>query len=94
MSGPLVDTRPEQAERLADYLDTHPEATASEMAAACDPGCVTRVLSAMVRELGYGIRKGWRWVPCAHGRKRRRVRTYTLTNRPERARQLALSLEE
>jgi hypothetical protein len=88
----LADTRPAQAERLADYLAQHPEATGADLA-ACDVGCVTRVLSAMVRELGYGIRRGWRWVPCVGGTKRRRVRTYTLTHRPAAARQLSLALE-
>lgn len=93
MTGATVDTREAQAERLADYLAQHPEATAAELVAACDPGCVTRVLSAMSRELGYGIRRAWRWVPCARGTKRRRVRTYTLTHRPEPARQFPLALD-
>jgi hypothetical protein len=90
--GPLVDTREAQAERVADYLAQHPEATGADLAAACDVGCVTRVLSAMCRELGYGIRRGWRWVPCVRGTKRRHVRTYTLTHRPAPARQLSLDL--
>jgi len=93
MSGPGVDSRGAQAERVADYLAPHPDATGAELAAACDVGSVTRVLSAMVRELGYGIRTGWRWVPCVNGTKRRRVRTYSLTHRPALARQLALPLE-
>ncbi len=93
MNRPGVDTREAQAERLADYMAPHPCATAAELAAACDPGCVTRVLSAMSRELGYGIRRGWCWVPCAHGTKRRRVRTYTLTHRPQPERQLSLDLD-
>lgn len=87
-----VDTREAQAERLADYMARHPEATGADLA-ACDVGSVTRTLSAMARELGYGIRRGWRWVPCVGGTKRRRVRVYTLTHRPEPARQLSLALE-
>ena len=93
MSGPVVDTHEAQAERVADHLTQHPDATGAELAAACDLGCVSKVLSAMARELGYGIRRGWRWVPCASGTKRRYVRTYTLTHRPAPARQLPLPLD-
>ncbi len=91
MTGAFTDTREAQAARVADFMELHPEATGADLA-ACDVGCVTRVLSAMARELGYGIRRGWRWVPCVGGTKRRRVRTYTLTSRPTAARQLALDL--
>jgi hypothetical protein len=94
MSGPIVDTHEAQAKRLADHLAHNSESTALELASACDLGCVTKVLSAMVRELGDGIRRGWRWVPCASGTKRRHVRTYTLTHRPSPARQLCLPLNE
>ena len=93
MSPAPEDTCREQSFRLADYLALHPESTGSELAAACDLGSVTKVLSAMRRELGFGIRRGWRWVTCARGTKRRQVRTYTLLHRPGPAQQLALPLE-
>ena len=93
MTAPDVDTREGQAQRAADYLEAHPAATAAELASGCDLGSVTKVLSAMWRELGYGVTRGTRWVPCASGTKRRRVRTYTLVHRPAPARQLALPLE-
>lgn len=93
MTGPTVDTHEAQAERLADYLAQHPDSTGAELAGACDLGCVSKVVSAMARELGFGIRRGWRWVPCANGTKRRHVRTYTLTHRPAPARQLPLPLD-
>ena len=91
--GPLIDSRPEQAERTADYLETHPAATLAEIDAACDLGSASKVLSDMARRLGYGIRRGWRRVPCAFGKAPRRRRTYTLTHRPAPARQLALDLD-
>jgi hypothetical protein len=94
VTGPTLDTHEAQAERVADHLAQHPAATGAELAAACDVGCVSKVLSAMARELGYGLQRGWRWVPCARGTKRRHVRTYTLTHRPAPARQLALPLEQ
>jgi hypothetical protein len=87
-----ADTRAAQAERVADHLETHPASTTAELATACDLGSVTKVLSAMVRELGYGLGRGRRWVACAHGTKRRSVRTYTLTHRPAPERQLPLDL--
>lgn len=79
---PQLDTRNGQAQRVADYLDQHPASTLKEMDAACDTGCISKVLSAMKKELGYGIDAGWRPVPCVSGSLIRRVRTYTLTHRP------------
>ena len=90
----LADTREAQARRAADFMAAHPEGpTLAEIAAAADLGSPTKVLSVMRRELGYGIRRGWRYVTCALGHKRRRVRTYVLTHRPTRAVQLPLALE-
>ncbi len=84
---PREDTRPEQAVRVADYLDAHPGATAKEIDAACDTGCITKVLSEMQRfdlpGMGYGLFKGRREVPCAGGARIRNVRTYTLLHRPK-----------
>lgn len=77
-----TDTRPAQASRVADHLEQHPDSTAKEIDAACDTGCITKVLSDMPR-MGYGIRKGWRLILCAGGSVTRRVRTYALTHRPE-----------
>lgn len=93
MSGPSVaDARAAQCERTADYLETHPGAMLADIDAACDLGSATKVLSEMAR-MGYGIRRGWRLVPCEFGTGPRRRRTYTLTARPTLARQLALDLE-
>lgn len=77
-----TDARPAQASRVADYLEPHPDSTGKEIDAACDTGCITKVLSDMPR-MGYGIRKGWRLILCAGGTVTRRVRTYSLTHRPE-----------
>lgn len=79
---PQLDTRIAQAQRVADYLEQHPDSTLKEIDAACDTGCISRVLSAMKKELHYGIGSGWRPVPCVSGSRFRRVRTYTLTHRP------------
>ena len=87
---PGTDTREEQAERVADYLAQHPACTLAELDSACDLGSPSKVLSAMARDLGYGIRRGWRRVPSAVGKADRLRRTYTLTHRPARARQLHL----
>ncbi|MBP8019400.1 MAG: hypothetical protein KAY82_05135 [Hylemonella sp.] len=86
---PQLDTRQAQAERVADYLEQHPDSTLKEIDAACDTGCISRVLSAMTKELGYGIKPGWRYVPCVSGSLKRRVRTYALLHRPS-ANQLKL----
>lgn len=84
---PREDTRPEQAMRVADFLDLHPGSTQKEIDAACDTGCISKVLSDMPRVdlygMGYGIARGWREVPCADGMHTRNVRTYTLLHRPE-----------
>jgi hypothetical protein len=83
---PLQDNRPAQAARVADYLEQHPASTAKEIDAACDTGCVSKVLSDMPRAdlpgMGYGLLRGWREVLCASGRYVRQVRTYTLLHRP------------
>ncbi len=83
---PQQDTREAQARRVADYLEHHPDASAREIATACDPGSVTKALSDMARPggLGYGIGKGWRREPCDQGNHTRRVRTYRLLHRPGR----------
>jgi hypothetical protein len=75
-----LDTRHAQAARVADYLELHPASTQKEIDAVADTGCVSKVLSEMPR-LYYRITKAWREVPCTTG-NRRRVRTYTLTQRP------------
>ena len=77
-----TDTRPAQAARVADYLEQHPASTAKEIDAACDAGCMSKVLSDMPR-MGYGIGRNWRTVSCAGGGHTRQVRTYALTHRPE-----------
>ena len=79
---PPTDDRAGQAARVADYLERHPDSTAKEIDAACDAGCVSKVLSAMVKQLGYGIKKGRRHEPCAGGLRTRKVRSYSLLFRP------------
>ncbi len=95
MNGRSLDTRAAQAERAADFMQRHPEgATLAELDSACDLGSASKVIADMRGPLGYGIRRGWRPVPCAFGTApTRRRRTYTLTHRPALARQLALPLE-
>lgn len=84
---PPEDTRPAQAVRVADFLEKHPDSTLKEIDAVCDTGCISKVLSDMPRDdlygMGYGIRRGWREVPCAGGSRTRNVRTYTLLHRPK-----------
>lgn len=91
---PLTDTREAQAERAADFMAMHPEgSTLAEIDAAADLGSPTKVLSAMRRELAYGIARGPdRWVMCARGGRRRHVRTFVLLHRPVKAEQLSLPL--
>ena len=80
---PHQDTRTDQAARVADFLELHPNSTAKEIDAACDVGSVTKVISDMPG-MNYGIGRGWRWrdVSCAGGERSRMVRTYALTYRP------------
>lgn len=75
------DTRSGQAARVADYLEQYPGSTQKEIDAACDTGCISKVISDM-KGLGYGISKGQRDVTCAAGSLTRKVRSYTLTYRP------------
>lgn len=76
------DDRAGQASRVADYLEQNPDSTLKEIDKACDTGCVSKVLSAMVKQLGYGIKKSRREVPCAGGLRTRQVRSYSLIFRP------------
>ena len=75
------DTRPAQADRVADFLEQHPGSTAKEIDAVCDTGCISKVLSDMPR-MGYGLHKGKRRVSCVGGQSTRYVRTYALMHRP------------
>jgi hypothetical protein len=85
-ANPQLDTRPAQAARVADYLEAHPDSTQKEIDAACDTGCISKVLSDMPRAelpgMGYCLAYGRRYVPCDHGARTRRVRTYRLLHRP------------
>lgn len=76
------DTRPDQAHRVAVFLESHPRATAKEIDAACDTGCITKVLSDMPL-LGYGMARDWINVHCLHGERVRRVRAYRLLHWPD-----------
>ena len=87
----IPDNRPDQAERVANFLELHPESTAKEIDQVCDTGCITKVLSDMCdpfKGLGFALAKGWRWVTCEDGRRSRRVRTYTLISRTHKQRDL------
>lgn len=89
-----IDTREAQCARAADYLEPRfgDGATRRELDAACDAGCMTKVLSDMPR-LGYVLRKAWGRELCADGARLRRVRVYVLVSRPETApRQQCLDL--
>lgn len=85
---PLPDDRPAQAARVADFLEAHPNSTQKEIDAACDTGCISKVLSDMPRTdlpgMGYVLAYGWREELCAAGKRKRRVRTYALLSRPKR----------
>ena len=78
-----TDDRAGQAARVADYLELHPASTGREIDAACDTGSVTKVISVMQKQLGYGIKKGYRYVPCVGGLRTRKERTYSLLYRPQ-----------
>lgn len=84
---PLPDDRATQALRVADYLEAHPYSTQKEIDAACDTGCISKVLSDMPRPsltgMGYVLAYGWRDVLCASGSRKRQVRTYALLSRPQ-----------
>lgn len=84
---PQPDDRPAQAARVADYLEAHPHSTQKEIDAACDTGCISKVLSDMPRPelpgMGYRLAYGWREVLCVGGTRRRPVRTYALLSRPK-----------
>jgi len=75
------DTRPDQAARVADFLELYPYSTLKEIDAACDTGSASKVLSDM-RPLGYGIDRQRRSVLCVGGLRSRKVQTYALTSRP------------
>lgn len=85
---PLPDDRPTQAARVADFLEAHPHSTQKEIDAACDTGCISKVLSDMPRPelpgMGYVLAYGWREQLCAAGSRKRQVRTYALLSRPKR----------
>jgi len=66
---------------VASFLERHPQATAKEIDAACDTGCITKVLSDMPR-VGYGLARDWLDVLCVRGQRKRRVCVYRLLHWP------------
>lgn len=87
LTGASTDSRADQAARVADYLQTHPHSTQKEIDAACDTGCISKVLSDMQRPelpgMGYVLTFGRREEVCASGSRKRQVRTYALVSRPK-----------
>lgn len=84
---PRFDNRPDQAQRVALFLESRPRATAKEIDAACDTGCITKVLSEMPR-MGYGLARDWLNVNCLQCDRIRRVRVYRLLHWPRAVRDL------
>lgn len=82
MNRTIQTTRVQQMARIADYLAQHPTSPAKEIDAACDTGRISKVLAAMKNEPGYGLKPGWQPVRCVGASHVRRVRTYSLTQRP------------
>ena len=80
----VPDTHEAQAERIAEHCARHPGQffSARELAYACDLGCASKVLSAMVSPLGYGLAKDRRTVTCVAGTRSRRERIYRVTQCP------------
>ena len=80
----VPDTHEAQAERIAEHCDRHPGQffSSSELAHACELGSASKVLSAMVKRLGYGLAKDSRTVICVAGTRTRRVRIYCVRHRP------------
>ena len=87
---PICGTRRiQEAKRVADFLERAPGSSQKEIDAACNTGCISKVLSDMPC-MGYGLARGWREVPCPGDKEPRRVRTYALLYRPECEPQQAL----
>ena len=82
MNGTTHSTRVMQIARIADYLAKHSNSTAKEIDAACDTDRISKVLSAMKNELGYGLKPGWQLVRCVGESLVRRVCAYSLTQPP------------
>jgi hypothetical protein len=78
---PSIDTRREQFERVADFLEAQPRSTVKQIDAACDLGSPTKVISEMRRQ-GYVLRATWQYTPCVSGSKLRQVLVLELAMRP------------
>ncbi len=76
-------SRAEHFDRVADYLEKHPDSTLESIDAACNVGSTYQVLADMPAH-GYGIYSRWSWRDVSHvdGQRHRKVKTYTLTHRP------------
>ncbi len=80
---PCASANTEHFDRVADYLEKHPDSTLESIDAACNVGRTYQVLADMPSH-GYGISSRWCWrdVACTTGPHLRKVKTYTLTHRP------------
>lgn len=76
-----LDSRADQARRVADFLELRPGSSAKAIDAATDCGSITKVLSDMQRSLGYELSKRDQTVFRSDG-TRRRMRVYFLRSRP------------
>lgn len=80
------DTRADQIDRVAAYLEQNPGATLRDIEAACDTGSATKVLSVMRHPAaGFVLRREVHRVACNDGRSTRRVARFWLMARPQRA---------
>ena len=77
-----LDTRADQCERAADYMEAHPGCALRDLAAGADLGSASKVVSEMVRTYGYRVRRVRVRVRCRDGVHSRCVMRYWLDARP------------
>ncbi len=87
-----IDTRNEQCERAADYMEAHPGCTLRELDRAADLGSASKVVSEMEKR-GYRLHKERGRVPTRDGAHSRRITRYWLIARPSKSQQELFSGE-
>lgn len=95
MSAPInlpVDTRNEQCERAADYMEAHPGCTIRELDRAADLGSASEVISEM-KKRDYQIRTKRGQVAIRDGTHSRRIKHYWLVSRPKQSQQELFTTE-
>ena len=79
-----VESRAAECRRAADYMAAHPGCTLRDLAAGASLNNASKVVSGLIRDYGYFVRRERVRTPCRDGEHSRCEKRYWLEGRPLR----------